>query len=148
MITKINEWKLFYSKNKNLKYTIDKKSYGSNTVYYIKLKSGIIIGRCETQVISELKEFTVGYKYQEEDYIYLRLLIINNEYQELGFGKLLMEYVLKDLNTTKLNIYLSCGPLFKDNSISVENLCKFYQKFNFKRLKPNNFGYDMVLYYK
>lgn len=149
MITSINEWKIFkYSKNQNIKYLIDKKSYGDNTAYYIKLKSGIDIGICETQVISELKEFTVGYKYQEEPYIYLRLLLVNEQYQQLGFGKILMDYVINDLKHKDLNIYISCGPLFKSNSIGIESLTKFYSNFGFKRLKPNKFGYDMVLYNK
>lgn len=151
MITNINEWKLFkYSKNQNIKYLIDYKTYGDNTAYYIKLKSGMVIGRCEIEIITHTTEFTVGLKYQKEPYIYLRLLLINEQYQKLGFGKILMDYVINDLKQKNkdLNIYISCGPLFKSNSIPLEYLIKFYTNFGFKRLKPNNFGYDMVLYYK
>jgi N-acetylglutamate synthase-like GNAT family acetyltransferase len=149
MITSINEWKLFkYSKNQNIKYLIDHKTYGDNTAYYIKLKSGIVIGRCETEIITHKKEFTVGLNYQEEPYIYLRLLLVNEKYQQLGFGKILMDYVINDLKHKDLNIYISCAPLFKSTSISIESLTKFYSNFGFKRLKPNKYGYDMVLYNK
>lgn len=144
MITTINEWKLF---NKNKKeYEIKEQDF-LNSFHFtmIKTKTKDQIGKADVEIIVNNKEHTVGYKYQKEDYIYIRLIMIYKEYKRQGYSKILISHILEKFKNKNMNIYLSSGPLF-DNDIPLDDLVKLYESFGFIKLEKNNFGYDMVKY--
>jgi GNAT superfamily N-acetyltransferase len=81
----------------------------------------------------------------------ISLLKVDKQFRKLGFATKLIRYLVEFISTKLHNItkiYLSPLPLESDNSLNLQDLIRFYEKFNFQlsTIPPNYAPFMMERY--